>query len=254
MAEERSAAECAVGTGGPTPGVAVIVPVLNEAAGIAERLRALIGAGFREVIVVDGGSDDGTAAQVQTLFDAQASRRRTAGRLILVHSGRGRALQMNRGADVATCEVLLFLHADTGLPPGAEAMVREAIVQGCEWGRFDVCLDSRKPAFRIIERAMNWRSALTGIATGDQALFVRRDVFVMLRGFAPIPLMEDIELSSRLRALAWPARIRVPVVSAVRRWQRGGIARTVLRMWGLRLLYWMGVSPAQLLRFYADVR
>ena len=244
----------ALGAGRVGPAVTVIVPVLNEAADINERLPVLIDAGFEEVIVVDGGSDDGTVAQVQTLADARARASRPACRVVLLQGARGRALQMNRGADAATGEVLLFLHVDTRPSPGAAERIREAVRQGCEWGRFDVRLDGRQFAFRIIERAMNWRSALTGIATGDQALFVRRDVFEMLRGFAPIPLMEDIELSRRLRMLAWPARIRVPVVSATRRWQRGGIARTVLRMWGLRLLYWFGVSPAQLLRFYPDVR
>ncbi len=247
-----SGASC-VGRAGP--GVAVIIPVLNEAADINERLRVLANAGFEELIVVDGGSDDGTVAQVRALLDALAcTSPRSACRMTLLQGPRGRALQMNRGAEAATGEVLLFLHVDTRLSPGAPERIREAVRQGCEWGRFDVRLDGRQFVFRIIERAMNWRSALTGIATGDQALFMRRDVFGMLRGFAPIPLMEDIELSRRLRTLAWPARIRVPVVSATRRWQRAGVARTVLGMWGLRLLYWLGISPARLLRFYPDVR
>ncbi len=236
------------------PRVAVIIPVLNEAAQIGERLQVLVDAGFDEVIVVDGGSDDGTTTQVRALVDTLAREPQTTGRVALLHSGRGRAIQMNRGAVAATCEVLLFLHADASLPPRAAEAIREAVRRRYEWGRFDVRLDSPQFPFRLIEWAMNWRSAITGIATGDQAQFVRRDIFAMLRGFAPIPLMEDIDLSRRLCTLAWPARIRTPVISAARRWQRGGIVRTVLRMWGLRLLYWSGIPAAQLARFYPDVR
>ena len=240
--------------GARTPGVAVIVPVLNEAAGIVARLRDLVDAGFAEVIVVDGGSDDGTVDRIRTLNDSLPAGSRTGGRVILLHAPRGRAVQMNCGAGVATADVLLFLHADTRLPPAAAAMVQESVCRGGEWGRFDVRLDGQPFPLRLIERVMNLRSALTGIATGDQAQFVRRDVFTMLNGFAPIPLMEDIELSRRLCRLARPVRIRVPVVSAARRWLQGGIVRTVLRMWGLRFLYWAGIPPARLVRFYADVR
>ncbi len=240
--------------GARAPRVAVIVPVLNEAAGIGDRLRALDGAGFAEVIVVDGGSDDGTVARIRTLVETLPGVPGTRGRITLLHAPRGRAVQMNRGAAAATADVLLFLHADTRLPPGAAEMIQGAVRQGHEWGRFDVRLDGRPYPLRLIERAMNIRSALTGIATGDQAQFVRRDLFAMLRGFAPIPLMEDIELSRRLCRLARPARIRAPVASAARRWLRGGIARTVLRMWGLRFLYWSGIPAARLARLYPDVR
>jgi hypothetical protein len=129
--------------------------------------------------------------------------------------------------------------------------VRAAIQAGHLWGRFDVRLDGARPAYRVIERCMNRRSALTGIATGDQAIFVRRDVFERLGGYAPIVLMEDIELSARLKRRQRPARVRAPVVTSARRWEQHGILRTVLRMWRLRLLYWLGMSPARLTRWYA---
>ena len=157
---------------------------------------------------------------------------------------------MNAGAAASRCDVLLFAHADTLLPENALVLVRDAIVRGAVWGRFDVRLSGTAAAFRIIERAMNWRSAVTGIATGDQTLFVRADVFRMLGGFASIALMEDIEFSSRLKWVSRPFRIRTPVVTSSRRWERRGVARTVLTMWLLRSLYAVGVSPKFLARLY----
>jgi len=238
----------------PVPSVAAIVPVLNEVDQIEQRARAWERAGFAEVIVVDGGSDDGSVVRIQAMVESHMRDPQANGRLILLHAARGRAEQMNRGAHAATADVLLFLHADTGLPAGAVGMIQEAIRRGCEWGRFDVRLDGPQHGLRLIECAMNVRSAVSGIATGDQAMFVRRDVFAMLRGFAPIPVMEDIEISRRLCMLARPTRIRVPVMTAARRWQRDGIARTMLLMWCLRFFYWLGVAPVRLARLYRDVR
>ncbi len=223
--------------------VAVVLPVLNEASTLPitlEHLRQLLP---DEVIIVDGGSTDTTRDIAQTKMDGLPAR--------LLTSTRGRAHQMNTGAAAAHSDILLFLHADTRLPPDAIESVRAVIRAGNVWGRFDVRLDGTWPVYRIIERFMNLRSALTGIATGDQTIFVRRDVFRQLGGFAPIPLMEDIELSARLRRRQLPARIRTPVLVSVRRWKRYGVARTVLRMWWLRLCYWLGVSPARLARWYA---
>ncbi len=220
--------------------VAIILPVLNEAGILETALTEVLEQAPDEIVVVDGGSQDATRDVVRRhptlqLFEAEP----------------GRAVQMNAGAAAAHSDILLFLHADTRLPPDAIESVRAVIRAGDVWGRFDVRLDNSRFAYRVIERFMNWRSALTGIATGDQAIFVRRDVFRQLGGFAPIPLMEDIELSARLRRRQFPARIRTPVLVSVRRWKRYGVARTVLRMWWLRLCYWLGVSPARLARWYA---
>ncbi len=237
----------------PGPSVAVIVPILNEASRIEAQIHLLCRAGIAEIVVVDGGSADDSVGRIQQIADA-AGALRTGCRVAVRHAPRGRALQMNYGAQATMADVLLFVHADTRLPAGAGGMVQDAIRRGHEWGRFDVCLDGPQRTLRVIERAMNLRSALTGIVTGDQALFVRRDIFTMLGGFAPIALMEDIELSRRLRMLGPPARIRIPVVSSARRWHQGGILRTVLLMWGLRLLYWLGVAPGRLARFYGNVR
>jgi rSAM/selenodomain-associated transferase 2 len=220
--------------------VSVIMPVLNETGEIAAALTTLAEwrAAGCEVIVCDGGSRDDTLA----LARAGADR--------VVVTGAGRARQMNAGAAEATGEVLLFLHADCRLPAEGLRAIRQAITRGATWGRFDVTLSGRHPLFRLIESLMNWRSRLTGIATGDQALFVRRDVFVVIGGFAEIELMEDIELSKRLRRRAWPACQSVRVYSSSRRWEAGGILRTVWLMWRLRFAYWLGADPRRLAKWY----
>ena len=225
---------------GPPRTVGVILPVLNEAGILETALTEILKQAPDEIIVVDGGSRDATRDVV-----------RNHPRIRLLETERGRAAQMNAGAAEARSDILLFLHADTRLPPQALSHVRAAIQAGHLWGRFDVRLDGARPAYRVIERFMNLRSALTGIATGDQAIFVRRDAFERLGGYAPIALMEDIELSARLKRRQRPARVRAPVVTSARRWEQHGILRTVLRMWRLRLLYWLGMSPARLARWYA---
>ena len=217
--------------------LSVIIPVLNEAGQIDACLQSLPADDGIEVIVVDGGSNDATPA----LASPHAR---------VVHSKPGRSLQMNAGAGHAHGEVLLFLHADTRLPPAAARLIREALDQGAIWGRFDVRLSGSHVAFRLIERMMNWRSCLTSVATGDQAMFVRRDWFEQLGGFPPIPLMEDIALSKRLRRIRRAACIRQPVITSSRRWQQAGIIRTVLLMWKLRLYYFLGVSPQRLAALY----
>ena len=183
-----------------------------------------------EVIVVDGGSSDDTVRIAQGLADR------------VLHAPRGRALQMNAGARAASGDVLLFLHADTRLPPGAERLVFSAL-----WGRFDVRIDGRHPLLKVVAWAMNLRSRLTGIATGDQAMFVRRDAFP---GFPEIPLMEDVALSTVLKRRGPPACLREKVVTSGRRWESRGVLRTIFLMWSLRLLYFLGASPQLLIRFY----
>ena len=220
--------------------LSIVMPVLDEAAGIVAALDALapLRALGHEVIVVDGGSRDNTRALCAGRADQ------------VVLSPRGRARQMNDGAGLAHHEVLLFLHADTVLPPEAARRVLTAVAQGAAWGRFDVRIEGRRWAFPVIAALMNLRSRLTGIATGDQAIFVRREAFEQVWGYPDQPLMEDIELSARLRALSRPACLRDRVTTSGRRWERFGVARTVLLMWQLRFRYWLGASPEQLARSY----
>ena len=228
--------------------LAVVVPVLNEAAtieGALQRLAPLRSRGAR-LIVVDGGSDDDTAARAALLADR------------VLAAPRGRASQMNAGAQDALAreaDVLLFLHADTRLPEDADRIVARALADGAHsWGRFDVRLDADGWPLRLIETLMNWRSRATGIATGDQAIFATRAAFNRLGGFAPLPLMEDVEFCSRARRLTRPAALRSRVLTSARRWQRHGLWRTVALMWWLRLSYFFGADPAALARRYRDAR
>jgi rSAM/selenodomain-associated transferase 2 len=232
--------------------LSIVVPAWREAAGIAAALQALAPLRERgaEVIVVDGGSDDGTAALAAPWADR-----------VLV-AVRGRARQMNAGAAVAGGDVLLFLHADTRLPAGADRLIAAALGAAARqghgaargpsprWGRFDVCIDGRARVLRLVATLMNWRSRLTGIATGDQAIFVERRLFEQIGGYADQPLMEDIELSRRLRAHGAPACLRARVVTSGRRWEQRGPWRTIFLMWRLRWRYWRGESPQALAEAY----
>ena len=223
-----------------TPLLSIIIPVLNEAAGIVsqlEALQALRNAGAI-LILVDGGSSDNTTELAKPLVDQ------------LIDSSRGRAVQMNTGAQASKSEVLLFLHADTRLPPAADEHIREAIASGAPWGRFDIRIDAAHPLLRIVERMMNWRSRLTGIATGDQAIFVRRDLFEETGGYPELPLMEDIVFTTRLKQIAPPACLRPRVITSGRRWEKHGAARTIFLMWRLRTEFYFGADPAKLAARY----
>lgn len=220
--------------------LSLIVPVLNEAVGLPELCAHLLplqrqGA---EVIVVDGGSEDGSAELVEVLG------------LRLVRSPRGRALQMNAGTAAASGDVLLFLHADTRLPPAALLRLKASVTQTHDWGRFDVRIEGRPAMLRLVAWLMNWRSRLTGIATGDQAIFMSRTAFDTVGGFPPQPLMEDIEISKRLRRLGRPICLAEPVVTSGRRWEQRGVWRTIFLMWRLRWDYWRGVPAHQLAEAY----
>ncbi|MCB1887963.1 MAG: TIGR04283 family arsenosugar biosynthesis glycosyltransferase [Rhodocyclaceae bacterium] len=223
--------------------LSIIVPVLNEAHSIEASLTALQPLRRRgvEIVVADGGSDDNSAALARPYCDQ------------IVLAPRGRAVQMNAGAAAARGDILLFLHADTQLPPHVMNAV-QGDRKGHGWGHFDVRISGSSVWLPVIARMMNLRSRLTGIATGDQAIFVSRELFERVGGYAEIPLMEDIDLSRRLRACAWPRAIRDPVWTSGRRWDTQGAWRTILLMWRLRLSYWLGASATSLARQYRDVR
>ena len=224
----------------PVP-LSIVIPTLNEAETIADTLAALQPLRGREceVIAADGGSADATVELARPLADA------------VVSSAAGRARQQNAGAAAARGEVLLFLHADTRLPADADALVRDGLRRtGRGWGRFDVRLSGRHPMLRVIERMMGVRSRLSGVATGDQAIFVRRDWFRDVGGFPDLPLMEDVALSKALRRLGPPLCLRETVTTSSRRWERRGVWRTMALMWRVRLAYWLGADPARLAERY----
>ena len=220
--------------------LSIIIPVLDE----AERIGGLLAAlqAWREqrveVIVADGGSRDGTPGVCVGLADQ------------VIASARGRAAQMNAGAATSHGDVLFFLHADTMPPADAPTAIAAAIAGGADWGRFDVRIDGTHPLLRVVERMMNWRSRLTGIATGDQAIFVRRATFDAVGGYPAIPLMEDIRLSSTLRCVSSPACLREQVYTSGRRWESRGVVPTILLMWTLRLAFFCGADPVRLARRY----
>ncbi len=221
--------------------VSFIVPVLNEAGGIEAFLAALRAccAHSCEIVVVDGGSDDRTAQLAAADSD------------IVIAAPRGRAAQMNAGASSASGRIFCFVHADSRLPDDADRIIRDALSQRQRhWGRFDVRLSGHNCLLRVVEAMMNLRSRLTGIATGDQALFVRREAFDAVGGFPEIALMEDIAMSRALKSVGPPVCLRQRLTTSSRRWEIHGIVRTIVLMWKLRLLYFLGVDPARLAQRY----
>ena len=221
--------------------ISIVLPILNEEAHVAACLRALqpLRGQNCELIVADGGSQDRSAALAAPLADR------------VVVGSRGRAAQMNAGARQASGDILWFLHADSLPPPDALSLIRAALAgQERGWGRFDVRLSGCRPSLRMVEFSMNLRSGLTGIATGDQGIFVRRGLFERIGGYPPIALMEDIALSRTLKRYSRPVCLRQRVLTSSRRWERDGIARTVLLMWRLRLAYFLGADPDRLARIY----
>ena len=220
------------------------MPVLQEGATLVQRLRALqaLRARGAQVAVVDGGSTDATWALARAHAD------------FVLCAPRGRASQMNAGARALLADpavdTLLFLHADTQLPPDADQLMAQAMAQGLGvpkvWGRFDVRIDGPHPLLRMVERMMNWRSRISGIATGDQAMFVQRAAWEAAGGFPAIALMEDIALSDKLKHLSPPACVVVPVHTSARRWEKYGVLRTIALMWRLRAAYFWGADPQAL--------
>lgn len=225
------------------PSLSVILPVLNEAQDIRATLLPLqaLRALGHELILVDGGSRDDTVMLARGLVDR------------VLHAPRGRALQLRAGAEQARGEWLWFVHGDTRVSGRAQAALLQAIAEpGPAWGRFDVRLSGRAWPLRLIERLINLRSRLSGIATGDQALFVHRDLYRRLGGWPPIPLMEDVALSRVLKRVARPRCLRETVLTSSRRWERHGILATVWLMWRLRLAFTLGADPARLARRYSE--
>ena len=224
--------------------LSIIIPVLNEGERIAGTLDALadLKALGIEIVVVDGGSRDATIQRARL----RATR--------VISAPRGRASQMNAGAEKATGDILLFLHGDTRLPPDADHVLLNAMQRSERaWGRFDVQIDSRDLLLRVVSIMMNLRSRLTGIATGDQAMFVKRDAFQKAGGFPPIALMEDIALSKLLKRISSPLCLRERVLTSPRRWEKHGTISTILLMWRLRLAYFFGADPNELAQLYGHV-
>jgi rSAM/selenodomain-associated transferase 2 len=225
--------------------LSIVMPVLDEAGGIVATLARLAPLRARgvEVVVVDGGSGDGTPV----IAAAHADR--------VIVAPRGRALQMNAGAAAARGAVLLFLHADTLLPFDADRLIATALADGTHvWGRFDVSITGDARMLAVVASMMNLRSRLSGIATGDQAIFVTRDAFTRVGGFPAVDLMEDVRVSRALKRLSAPACLHARVATSGRRWERHGVWRTILLMWRLRFLHFVGVSPAVLARAYRGGR
>jgi len=219
--------------------LSIILPVINEEATLPDvlaRLQYLRQLGH-EIIVVDGGSRDNSLMLAQQAADN------------VIVSQPGRAVQMNSGAELATGDVLLFLHADTVLPEGVEQILSE-IVGDTFWGRFDVRLSGERLIFRIIESMMNLRSRITSVATGDQAIFIKRSLFEKVGGYPEIALMEDIAISKQLRRVVKQVCVRNKGVTSSRRWEDRGVIKTLLLMWKLRLYYFFGMSPQKISRMY----
>ncbi len=219
--------------------LSVIIPALNEAQHIRETLRLLQPLRQRghEVIVVDGGSNDDTVKLAIPLAD------------VVLNASPGRAGQMAAGVDASHQPIIWFLHADTRIPADADHEIIHAL-QDNGWGRFDVTLSGQHPLLRVVETMMNLRSCLTGIATGDQGIFVSRELYEMIGGMPHQPLMEDVEMSRLLKCHGRPACIKLPLQTSSRRWEEKGILRTILLMWGLRAAYALGVPASRLSALY----
>jgi len=225
-----------------TTRISVIIPALNEAGNIVRTLDSLQPMRRRghEIIVVDGGSDDETLAISRPLTDQ------------LVEATRGRANQMRAGAAVASGAVIWFLHADTVPPGSADRLILNELVQpDSRWGFFNVLFPGDSLMLKVVALLMNLRARITGIATGDQGIFITRVLYEKIGGIPAIPLMEDIALSRTLKRYERPAVIREKLVSSPRRWEKHGVTKTILMMWGLRLAYFIGVDPARLAKYYA---
>lgn len=236
--------------------VSIIIPILNEADNLAHLFTNInsLNPMPQQVIVVDGGSNDDSIRIVRRFINKVMADNYCKIDWQMTESKAGRALQMNTGAALATSDVLLFLHADTQLPMNAIESISEAMKRA-EWGRFDVRIDSRQPTLRLVSQMINWRSKLSGIATGDQAIFISQSLFEQIGGYPNQALMEDVELckqlkSKQLKGIAKPACLKSKVITSARRWQQHGTWRTIILMWHLRFDYWRGVSADHIRQRY----
>ncbi len=230
--------------------IAVIIPVFNEQEVVSSLITALGPLGFQEAILVDGNSTDGTVQAAKACLNQLGN---PDFRIISGPSARAR--QMNVGAAQATADILLFLHADTQLPHHVRSLIEEALSDPkIVGGRFDVRFPEDTGYAWLVSRMMNIRSRFSGMCTGDQAMFVRRSIFESMGGFAEIPLMEDLEFSRRLKRRGKVVAIQEKVITSFRRWEQQGPLRTIVQMWTLRFLYWIGWDPHRLQQFYHHVR
>ncbi|MGP4788712.1 TIGR04283 family arsenosugar biosynthesis glycosyltransferase [Psychrobacter sp. 1Y11] len=235
--------------------VTIIIPILNEADNLPYLFASIysLNPAPQQVILVDGGSNDYSIVIAQDIIKALKADNKSSIDLAInwqvIESEAGRAVQMNTGAALATSDILLFLHADTKLPTQAIYEVMTAI-KNSEWGRFDVKLNSRQPMLWLVSQMMNWRSRFTSIATGDQAIFIKRTLFEQVGGYPKQGLMEDVELCKQLKAIAKPACLKTKVITSARRWQQHGTWRTIILMWQLRFDYWRGISADNIRQRY----
>lgn len=230
--------------------VTIIIPILNEADNLPYLFANIynLNSAPQQVILVDGGSNDDSLRMAKDMVkQLTPNNHKTDWQVI--ESKAGRARQMNAGAALATSDILLFLHADTKLPTQAIYEVMTAI-KNSEWGRFDVKLNSRQPMLWLVSQMMNWRSRFTSIATGDQAIFIKRTLFEQVGGYPKQGLMEDVELCKQLKAIAKPACLKTKVITSARRWQQHGTWRTIILMWQLRFDYWRGISADNIRQRY----
>ncbi|MES9940544.1 MAG: TIGR04283 family arsenosugar biosynthesis glycosyltransferase [Candidatus Thiodiazotropha sp. 6PLUC2] len=220
--------------------LSVVIPCLNEGEGLLKLLQDLqyLRHQGHQLILVDGGSEPPLSTALQSYVDR------------FQISPPGRAIQMNSGAAMADGDLLWFLHADSQIKPGIESAILTIADSDALWGRFDVRFNGTHPLLRVVAWMMNWRSRMTAIVTGDQGLFVQKQLFESVGGFPQQPLMEDIEISRRLKRIAAPNCLRERLTTSSRRWESAGIVSTILLMWGLRFAYWLGVSPTRLAGFY----
>ena len=230
--------------------IAVIIPIFNEEAVLPSFLNRLLPLDFEEIILVDGNSQDRSVEVAQTFLNASFQLQHR-----IISGPKGRAVQMNAGADQTTKDILLFLHADTQLPHNAKPVIEQALSSSHNvGGRFDVRFPQDSGYAWMVSRMMNHRSRLSGMCTGDQAIFVRRSVFESMGGFADIPLMEDLEFSSRMKRKGAVVALKDTVMTSFRRWEQQGPLQTIVRMWTLRFLYWLGWDPQRLHQYYSHVR
>jgi rSAM/selenodomain-associated transferase 2 len=227
--------------------ISIVIPAYNEGEAIIDSLRALFETHDVEQCVVIDASD----AEVFKSIQAKVHSTLPGLKLIYTEAAeKGRSAQMNQGAFISSGSVLLFLHADTLLPEGALTQIQSGIEDGWHWGRFDVCFDNSGWIYKIISSMMNWRSRISGIATGDQVIFMTRAAFDLVGNFDNQELMEDVAMSKKLKTFGRPLCLESKVQTAARRWERKGVFRTIILMWWLRLAYWLGVPPKRLAERY----